>query len=333
MASENDILNNIVTNKQNFASGDIEEDSQVELFMERVRIWNKISRVNINGEERAVIVPFSTLIETFDTEYDIDGTVDNPAEFDATNSRYILMADANANRKVLQSEVVSFRNNVSIDSVNISVEVEDSDGNDASDNIIIELYNGQDWVLIHNNGTLHFKDTQGQDLDADLDADLGERNNSWDYDYQIPKWDNKLKYRITRVGTGTYYVSKVIMDFATIKAIDAYPEYYRYLYNKRLMDISDNHATMYVKMHETEVLTSEDDFTKIRINSDETLWQPTDMIKYFVKTDSNAYEEVTSLDTDHTFATPGKVISLRVILIGNGASSTYVEKIRMIGTI
>src|SRR3989304_1437468 len=104
MVSESQILDNAVTTKHNFVSQDSEVDSQKWVFKEKMRLWNKITRIRQDSNEVAVLIPFNTFIEPFYSSDDLDLTVDNCGVLE--NGVFRLYSDANGNYKQLVSKVV-----------------------------------------------------------------------------------------------------------------------------------------------------------------------------------------------------------------------------------
>ncbi len=74
MATETEIVSSQTDLKQNFANGDNEVDAQDLITREKIRVWEKITRIDKDSVEVAVVLPFGTLYEPFYTDDDIDYT-------------------------------------------------------------------------------------------------------------------------------------------------------------------------------------------------------------------------------------------------------------------
>lgn len=74
MATETEIVSSQTDLKQNFANGDNEVDAQDIITREKIRVWEKITRLSKDSVEVAVVLPFGTLYEPFYTDDDIDYT-------------------------------------------------------------------------------------------------------------------------------------------------------------------------------------------------------------------------------------------------------------------
>jgi len=198
-----------ISNKQQFTGEDTDVDPQTVIFKDKFRLWNKITRVNENGAEVAVILPFNLFIEPLYSTDDIDTTISQIGIYDSANSRFRLYSDANGNYKYIQSKTISYRNNHQINSIFIKVESIDINGNDAIDGIDIEIFDGNQWIAINNGQEFLVGSYNGTDLDADLDTDLA--NDFSNYVDGVFLYQHKLKYRITRTSNDEVIVNKVTM--------------------------------------------------------------------------------------------------------------------------
>ena len=223
MVSLQEQIDAATSTKQNFANTDNDVDLVPLVDREKLRVWNKITRVVKDSVEVAVIIPFGKFFEPFYNDYDIDDTVTNAAEYDSTNGYVRLYRDPNGNRKVLQSKVLAYEYNRNFRSVTVNVNAEYVDGSDAIDGIDIEIYNGNEWIAINNNVRVFMREYSGSDLDADLDADLyaslgnfvgGGTGFDYEFDFDLGGWlfQNQLKYRVTRVSDDDIRVTKVKID-------------------------------------------------------------------------------------------------------------------------
>ena len=146
MVDEAIILDNAVTTKHQFANDDVDEDLQIKVVREKIRVWNKIFRISQDGTEVAVVLPYDTLIEPLYSTDDIDMTVDKCGIHDSDNEYFRLYSDANGNYKYLQSKIVTWQEDRSVRSVTMEVESEYEDGTNALEGISIEVYNGNEWI-------------------------------------------------------------------------------------------------------------------------------------------------------------------------------------------
>ncbi len=224
MPTEAEKLDSSTTSKQNFGGYDDDETDEAQVFRDKLRIWNKITRVKKQGdtEDRAVIIPFDTFFEPFFSEDDVDLTVNNCAEYDSSNHYYRLYSDSLGNNKVLQSKVFSFRKDHKIRSVTTTVYCEYTDGSNAENGIDIWIWNGNEWCPTKNGVPLRMQGYVGSDLDADLDSYLyadydnfvygSNLNADLDADLSGFTFQNKLKYKIERVSSNEIRVKKVIIN-------------------------------------------------------------------------------------------------------------------------
>jgi hypothetical protein len=212
MTTTTDILTTTTNIKQNLTGTDSDEDLQTLIFSSNIYVINKINRINVDGSEVAVIVPFNTFYEPFHSEDDID-TTESTAIFDSTNKQYKMYSDINGNYKYLQSKCITWQNNYSLESILCTVYAEYLDGSDASNGIDIFLYNGNEWIPIINNVRLYLIDYSGSDLDADLDADLGANYSNLDSSGAIV-FQNKIKYKIIRTSESEVDIKKIIIKFS-----------------------------------------------------------------------------------------------------------------------
>ncbi len=222
MVSELEQLEATTNTKQQFAGNDADSDEHVRIFRSKLRIWHKIVRVKVAGEEdSAVILPFNTLIEPFYSEDDIDLT-ETSAIYDASNRRYELSTGVLGNRKKLQSKLICFRSGHKLSSMNITVGATYEDGTPALDGIDVEIYNGNEWIPVNNGLPIKFNDYVGTDLDADLDTFLYADFNNFIYGDDLDAdlnadlsgftFQNKVKYRIIRTTSTTVYINKVVLS-------------------------------------------------------------------------------------------------------------------------
>ena len=221
MTTTADIIDNNIQTKHNFSGSD--DLSYVNnIVREKLRIWNKLTRISVGGTDVMVKFPFNTFIEPFYSDIDVDTTVYQSAEYDEPNSRFKLFVDANGNRKYLESKIISFQNHRALKSVNITVYSEDDNGDDAIDLIDIYVNVGDEWIAVNNGSTLRLEDYHSADLDADLDASVGGQFSTWfggddlneDLDLELSGalFDNKLKYKVIRNTPNTVYVNTVIIE-------------------------------------------------------------------------------------------------------------------------
>lgn len=208
MANILSIIDDQTTIKQNYAYTDDEEDSQDLVFLEKQKLWNKITRVSADGSEVAIIIPYDTYIEPFHTEDDMDSTY-TTGVFDSSKDYYRLYSDSNGNYKTLQSKFICWQNNRTIKTINMTVYAEDTSGNEST-NYESFIYNGNDWIATTNGFELKMIDYIGADLDADLDADLGGQLSNKDSLGNIV-FQNKLKWKINRIGYDEVRIKKVII--------------------------------------------------------------------------------------------------------------------------
>lgn len=219
MATETSIISSQTDIKQNFANGDNEVDAQDQILREKVRIWDKITRIEKDGIEQAVIIPFDTYIEPFYSEADMDATY-TTGKYDSDNECYRLYSDANGNYKQLQSKCICWQNNRTLASINMTVYAEDTLGNEST-NYESFIYNGYEWIAIKNGFKLYLLDYIGSDLDADLDAYLGGQISNKDTDGNII-FQNKLKWKINRIGSEEVIIKKVIIKVTWNEAWTSY---------------------------------------------------------------------------------------------------------------
>jgi len=92
------------------------------------------------------------------------------------------------------------------------------------------------------------------------------------------------------------------------------------------MSSSSNHATLYNTVATSNRIALNDGtVNRVLISSTETKWNSNDIIKYEVKTSAaGAWQEITK-DEITTVTTAGTELYFRIIFIGNGGSSTYIE--------
>jgi len=210
MVSEAVTLDNATTLKQNMVGSDSDDDPYDMIVREKIRFWNKITRVSDTGVEVAVVLPFDTFIEPFYSTEDMDVTINNCGVHEETEERFKLYSDANGNYKYIQSKTISLRATHSIKSVLCTVYSTDTNGDSANDKIQVELYNGNTWFSIDNATEVGMFDYNGSDLDADLDTSLNSQLSNLDETGTII-FENNLKYRITRVTNDIIYVNKIII--------------------------------------------------------------------------------------------------------------------------
>ena len=208
MTSTLSIIDDQTTLKQNYVNSDSDEDSQNLVFKEKLKMWIKLYRISKDTVEKAIIIPFDTYVEPFYTTDDID-TSNTTGVFDVNNDYYRLYSDANGNYKTIQSEFICWQNNRTIKTIQATVYAEDTSGV-SSDGYEMFIYNGQDWIATNNSYIISMIDYTGADLDADLDADLGGQLSNKDSDGNIV-FQNKLKFKINRVGDDEIRITKIII--------------------------------------------------------------------------------------------------------------------------
>jgi len=208
MTSTLSIIDDQTTLKQNYVNSDSDEDAQNLVFKEKQKMWVKIYRIAEDGTAKAIIIPFDTYVEPFHTIDDID-TTNTTGVFDADYDYYRLYSDANSNYKTIQSEFICWQNDRTIKTIQMTVYAEDTSGDDST-GFESFIYNGLDWIATGNGYTISMIDYTGVDLDADLDADLGGQLSNKDSDGNIV-FQNKLKFKINRVGDDEVRITKVII--------------------------------------------------------------------------------------------------------------------------
>jgi hypothetical protein len=101
MATETSIISTQTDIKQNFANGDNEVDAQDQILREKVRIWDKITRIDKDGTEVVVKLPFNTLLEPFYSDDDIDYTttiIPAPEETQTAETTYPTTSNTTSSR-------------------------------------------------------------------------------------------------------------------------------------------------------------------------------------------------------------------------------------------
>ena len=88
MATETEIASSQTDLKQNFANGDNEVDAQDLITREKIRVWEKITRLSKDSIEVAVILPFGTLYEPFYTDDDVYYTTTVPESTETAETTY-----------------------------------------------------------------------------------------------------------------------------------------------------------------------------------------------------------------------------------------------------
>ena len=205
--------------KQNYASHDSSENAHNLIFKKNVKIWSKITRINIGNDEVGILLPFDTYIEPFYNQEDIDTTI-STGVFDSNNNTYNLYSDANGNYKTLVSKYISWQKNRIVDSITITVKAENINGTPAT-NYDTYIYNGNEWIAINNGFPLHLIDYNGVDLDANLDANLSGQYYNINDDGLIV-FQNKLKFKIVRNTDDEVIIKRVILKL-TWSTIEATP--------------------------------------------------------------------------------------------------------------
>lgn len=208
MTNDINIVDGQTSIKQNYASHNNEEDPHNLIIKKKIKLWPKLSRVSIDGIETDIIIPFDTYIEPFYNEEDIN-TTNSTGIFTSSNNTYRLYSDANGNYKILESEYISWQKNRIIDSVIITVKAVDTSG-DTATNYDIYIYNGNEWIALKDGFPLYFRDYNGLDLDANLDADLSGQYYNIDSDGFIT-FQNKLKFKIIRNTDDEVIIKRVIL--------------------------------------------------------------------------------------------------------------------------
>ena len=64
------------------------------------------------------------------------------------------------------------------------------------------------------------------------------------------------------------------------------------------------------------------------LTADETLFTG-DIVRYYLQVDGTNFEEVTA-ETLHTFTNTGQELKDRIVFIGVGGSSTYIENLKVV---
>ena len=209
MATETEIVSSQTDLKQNFANGDNEVDAQDLITREKIRVWEKITRLSKDSIEVAVILPFGTLYEPFYTDDDVDNTT-TTAEYDSTNEYYTMYSDINGTYDILQSKTISKLHNSRLYSVTPTIYAYDTSDNLVTSGFDLQIYNGNEWFSVNNGEEFILGDYNGADLDADLPADLSGYLLNYDTDDSI-LFQNNIKYKIFRTTEDEIIVKKIII--------------------------------------------------------------------------------------------------------------------------
>lgn len=227
MATNLGFIDDQTTLKQNFANTNEDEDGQNLVFRQKQRVWVKLYRIKDNSVDKAIILPFDTFVEPFFTIDDID-TSNTTGKYDSVNELYKLYTDANGNYKTIQSEYICWQNDRTIKTVNVTVYATDSLGN-KSNNYEIFVYNGNEWVATTNGYSVSMIDYTGAQLDSILNTPLSGQLSNKDTDGNI-LFQNKLKWKINRIGYDEVRITKVIIKVTwneawtdDIYGIDGFP--------------------------------------------------------------------------------------------------------------
>lgn len=208
MTSNTSIIDSQTSIKQNYASNNSTEKLHNLIFKKNVKLWPKISRIEKDGNEVAILIPFDTYVEPFYTEDDINTTA-STGVFDSSNNTFKLYTDANGNYKSLESEYISWQRDRIVDSVTITVNAVDTNG-DTTTNYDSYIYNGNEWIATKNGFPLHFRDYNGADLDANLDASLSGQYYNVDSNGNIT-FQNKLKFKVIRNTDNEVIIKRIIL--------------------------------------------------------------------------------------------------------------------------
>ena len=208
MTNDTSIIDGQTSLKQNYAAHDNEEYPHNLIFKSKVKIWQKLTRLELDGTEVGILIPFDTYIEPFYNEDDIN-TTNSTGIFDSANNTYKLYPHTNGNYKTLESEYISWQKNRVVNSVTITVKAENNSGTPAS-NFDTYIYNGNEWIAVKTGYPLTFIDYNGADLDANFDVDLSGQFSNLDSDNLII-FQNKLKFKIVRNTDDEVIIKRVIL--------------------------------------------------------------------------------------------------------------------------
>ena len=234
MPTEDQNIDAATSTKQNFTGNENDGDLTTLVFKDKLRVWNKITRIRINGGEVAVIIPFNTLIEPFYSDDDIDLTIPLSGQYESSNQRIKLFTSLNGNFKILESKPFFFIRDFVVSSVTMTVQAVDVNGDNANSSIFLEINNGNEWIPAKSGVKIDLIEFVGTDLDADLPTNLyssfsnvivvdpGDEififvndedflfvnDEVFNYVDQI-SFQNIIKYRITRIDNKIIYINQV----------------------------------------------------------------------------------------------------------------------------
>lgn len=217
MATETEIVSSQTDLKQNFANGDNEVDAQDLITREKIRVWEKITRIDKDSVEVAVVLPFGTLYEPFYTDDDVDSTT-TTAEYDSTNEYYTMYSDMNGTYDILQSETISKLHNSRLYSVTPTIYAYDTSNNLVTSGFDLQIYNGNEWFSVNNGEEFILRDYNGADLDADLPAELSGYLLNYDTDNNI-LFQNNIKYKIFRTTEDDLIIKKIIIKLSYLQEL------------------------------------------------------------------------------------------------------------------
>ncbi len=210
MVTTEDVIKAATNTKQNFSGEDTEIEVPI-VVRDKMRIWNKIHRIqNGSAVDVAVILPYNTFIEPYYSTTDVDMTVDNCGVYDSSNEYFRLYSDLLGNFKYITSKNIYFRQDMILSRITMTVDVVDTNGDSALDQIQMFIYNGNEWIATRNGHELLLQDHNSADLDADLDADVGGSFANVNASGTI-LFQNKIKYQIVRTGSSEVRVRSVVI--------------------------------------------------------------------------------------------------------------------------
>lgn len=209
MATDTSIISTQTDIKQNFANGDNEVDAQDQILREKVRIWDKITRIDKDGTEVVVKLPFNTLLEPFYSNDDVDTSV-TTAKYESANEYVRFYTDANGSYDTLQSKTISLLHNYRLYSITPTIYAYDTSDNLIENGFDLQIYNGNEWFNVNNGAEFILRDYNGADLDADLPAELSGYLLNYDADDNI-LFQNDIKYKIFRTTEDEIIVKKIII--------------------------------------------------------------------------------------------------------------------------
>ena len=208
MATDTSIIDGQTTIKQNYAAHDVEEFPHNIVFSDKLKLWQKLVRIDVDGTETAIIIPKDIYVEPFYNEEDIN-TTNTTGKFITADNTYELYSDINGNYKTIESEYICWQRDRDISTVNMTVFAEDDSG-DVSTNYTTYIYNGSIWIATADGFPITFIDYNSASLDANLDADLGGQLSNQDA-ADARTFQNKLKFKLIKNSTDKLIVKRIII--------------------------------------------------------------------------------------------------------------------------